>query len=76
VVSSPGFFFRPEASAPWMAKGGSPLQQSHGGRAPGRKEKAQERGKNRKKWIIQGRGKSPGRKAVKKEFFKDEYLLS
>ncbi|MCX7674244.1 MAG: hypothetical protein N2Z70_00250 [Bdellovibrionaceae bacterium] len=39
-----------------MAKGVSPLQQSQGGRAPGRKEKARE-AKNRKKWIIQGRVK-------------------
>jgi hypothetical protein len=39
MISSPGFFFHPEASAPWMAKGESPLQLSHGGRAPGRNEK-------------------------------------
>jgi hypothetical protein len=56
ILITTGFFFRPEASAPWMAKGVSPLQQSQGGRAPGRKEKARE-AKNRKKWIIQGRVK-------------------
>jgi hypothetical protein len=53
-VISPGFFFRPEASAPWMAKGVSPLQLSQGGRAPGRNEKARE-GLSRKKTIIQRR---------------------
>jgi hypothetical protein len=42
-----GFLFRPAASAPWMVKGVSPLQLSHGGRAPDRKEKAQG-GKNLK----------------------------
>jgi hypothetical protein len=41
LVIPRGFFFRPEASAPWMAKGFSPLQLSYGWRAPGRNEKAQ-----------------------------------
>jgi hypothetical protein len=38
--TSLGFFFRPEASAPWMAKGEALCSLSHGGRAPERKQKA------------------------------------